>query len=61
MADDLTTTEFAIAMLVARGWTNREVADHMNISENTVKTHVARIRKKLHINDRRELKKHMLK
>ena len=37
VADDLTTTEFAAAMLAARGWTNQEIAKHMNISPNTVK------------------------
>lgn len=61
VADDLSTTEFAIAMLVSRGWSNREVADHMNISENTVKTYVNRIIKKLPINERKDIKKYMLK
>ena len=37
VADDLTTTEFAIAMLAARGWTNQEIAEHLHISVNTVK------------------------
>ena len=38
VADDLTTTEFAASMLAARGWTNKEIADHMHISTNTGKT-----------------------
>ena len=29
VADDLTTTEFSIAMLAARGWTNQEIAEHL--------------------------------
>lgn len=41
MADDLTTTEFAAAMLAARGWTNQEIAEHMNISPNTVKQYIS--------------------
>lgn len=39
MADNLTTTEFAAAMLAAREWTNQEIAAHMKISPNTVKRH----------------------
>lgn len=41
VADDLTTTEFAAAMLAARGWTNQEIAEHMNISPNTVKQYIS--------------------
>ena len=38
VADDLTTpTEFAIAMLAARDWTTQEIAQHLDISANTVK------------------------
>ena len=29
VADDLTTTEFAIAMLAARGWTTQEIAQRV--------------------------------
>lgn len=36
VADNLSTTEFAIAMLAARGWTNQEIADHLRLSPNTV-------------------------
>ncbi|MFQ7393198.1 MAG: LuxR C-terminal-related transcriptional regulator [Collinsella aerofaciens] len=38
MADDLTTTEFTMAMLACRGWTNAEIARHMGVSPGTVKT-----------------------
>ena len=47
-------------MLTAQGWTGREIAAHMNISPNTVKRHLAEIKKKLDISDRRELKQYML-
>lgn len=60
VADNLTTTEFSVAMLTAQGWTGREIAAHMNISLNTVKRHLAEIKKKLDISDRRELKQYML-
>ena len=47
VADDLTTTEFATAMLAARGWTNQEIADHLGVSINTVKRHLAHAMEKL--------------
>ncbi len=60
VADNLTTTEFASAMLAARGWTNQEIADHLGISANTVKKYMSLVMKKLNISHRRELKKYML-
>ena len=60
VADDLTTTEFAIAMLAARGWTTQEIAKHLNISANTVKTHISEAMRKLHVENRKELKQYML-
>ena len=60
VADNLTTTEFSVAMLTAQGWTGKEIAAHMNISPNTVKRHLAEIKKKLGISNRNELKKYML-
>ena len=60
VADNLTTTEFAAAMLAARGWTNQEIGDHMNISPNTVKRHISAAMQKLAISSRRDLKKYML-
>ena len=41
VADDLTTTAFAIAMLAAMGWTSQEIAEHLNISVNTTKNHIS--------------------
>lgn len=61
MADNLTATEFAVAMLTAQGWTGREIAAHMDISPNTVKRHLAGIKKKLGISNRKELKQYMLR
>lgn len=61
VADTLTTTEFTIAMLAARGWTNKEIANHLNISHNTVKRHISTALQKLNIEQRQELKKYMLK
>ncbi len=61
VADDLTTTEFAIAMLAARDWSNKEIASHLGISVNTVKLHVSSALQKLSISQRKELAKFMLK
>lgn len=60
VADDLTTTEFAMAMLAARGWTNQEIAEHLNISANTVKSHISEAMRKLNVETRKELKQYML-
>lgn len=60
VADNLTTTEFTASMLAARGWTNQEIADHMDVSVNTVKSYISSSLQKLHLTRRQDLKKHML-
>ncbi len=61
VADNLTTTEFAAAMLAARDWTNQEIADHMGLSPHTVKRYISTVLQKLNISQRGELKQFMLK
>ena len=61
VADNLTTTEFALAMLAARGWTNQEIADHLGISINTAKRHLSSAMKKLDVGNRKELQRYMLR
>ncbi len=61
VADNLTTTEFAAAMLAARNWSNKEIAAHLGVTENTVKTHLAGAMQKLHISQRKELQAFMLR
>lgn len=61
VADNLTTTEFASAMLAARGWTNQEIADHLGISINTAKRHLSSAMKKLGVGNRKELQRYMLR
>lgn len=61
VADNLTTTEFAAAMLAARGWTNQEIGLHMNISPNTVKRYLSTSMEKLGVTRRKDLKKYMLR
>ena len=61
VADNLTTTEFSIAMLANRGWTNNEIADYMHMNVRTVKQHMTSIFNKLGIETRGQLKSYMLK
>ena len=61
IADNLTTTEFATAMLAARGWSNQEIAAHMGISPNTVKQYISTTLQKLNIKQRKEPKQYMLR
>lgn len=51
----LSASEMTIAGLARRGWSNREIAMHMQLSENTVKHRVSFIYQKLHINRRSDL------
>ena len=50
----LTARELEVLKLVARGLSNREVAEELFISENTVKNHVRNILEKLHLHSRME-------
>jgi DNA-binding NarL/FixJ family response regulator len=50
----LTDREVEVLRLVARGQANREIAEGLVISENTVKNHVRNILEKLHLHSRVE-------
>ncbi|MBN1484173.1 MAG: response regulator transcription factor [Chloroflexia bacterium] len=50
--DPLTSREVEVLRLVARGWSNQDVAAELVISEATVRTHVSNILGKLHLASR---------
>lgn len=60
VADNLTTTEFVVAMLMVQDWTCEEIASHMGVSASTVRRHQAQIKKKLQVKNRHELMGYML-
>lgn len=51
----LTDQEQRISMLIAEGARNKEIAEQLQISANTVKVHVSAIFKKTHSRNRTEL------
>lgn len=60
-AEQLTKRELQVIRLVARGWSNHEIAQELVISEKTVKTHISNILSKLHLADRTQLAIYALK
>ena len=50
--EQLTEREMDVLRLIAKGQSNKEIADTLIISEKTVKTHVSNILSKLHLADR---------
>jgi two-component system nitrate/nitrite response regulator NarL len=50
--DELTPREIEVLELVVEGGTNREIAESLSITENTVKIHLRNILEKLHLQNR---------
>jgi NarL family two-component system response regulator LiaR len=50
--DPLTVRELEVLKLVARGRSNREIADELVVAEGTIRTHVSNILSKLHLASR---------
>jgi len=59
--DPLTKREIEVLQVVAKGKSNREIAEVLNISETTVRTHVSNILAKLHLASRTEAALYALK
>ena len=53
--DTLTHREKTIISYLMQGWRNREISDHLSISEQTVKNHLRTIYDKVGVSDRLEL------
>ncbi len=50
--ESLTRREYEVLLLIAEGMSNKDISDHLVISEKTVKNHVSSILKKLSLQDR---------
>jgi DNA-binding NarL/FixJ family response regulator len=50
--DDLTTRELEVLRLIRDGYKNKQIADELTISENTVNFHIKNLMEKLRANDR---------
>ena len=48
----LTARELDVLCLVAKGLSNKEIADRMDVAEVTIRTHVSHILRKLHVANR---------
>ncbi len=59
--EPLTEREVEVLVLVARGFSNQDVADLLVISERTVRTHVSNILSKLHLANRTQAALYALK
>jgi DNA-binding NarL/FixJ family response regulator len=51
----LTRRQQELLPMIARGLTNKEIASHLNLSEQTVKNHIHRMLRKVGANDRLEV------
>lgn len=54
LAEELTARELDVLRLLARGLSNRAMADELSISDRTVQTHLTNIFAKLHVTSRME-------
>lgn len=60
VSDKLTPTEFNVAMHAARNASNNDIADMLNISVHSVRSHMRNIFNKLNIESRKELENYVI-
>jgi DNA-binding NarL/FixJ family response regulator len=53
--DTITQREQDVLILIGRGMSNAEIAEHLHLTVGTVKTHIGRLLAKLHARDRAQL------
>lgn len=58
---ELTSRELSVLRLVADGCSNREIGEHLQLSALTVKSHLARIARKIGTGDRAEMVGHVIR
>lgn len=58
--EQLTEAEWRVAETVARGLSNKEIADELNLSVRTVENHVSRILAKKNFTNRVEIARHII-
>lgn len=59
--ESLTGRELDVLRLLAQGQSNKTIANHLNIGEKTVKTHVSSILDKLHVTSRTQAALHAVR
>ena len=60
-ADDLTPRELEVVKLIAESYTNRGIAEALQVSEKTVESHRANVLSKLEMRDRVELVRYAIR
>ena len=61
VAPGLTKMESTVATLFSRGWSVKEIAHHLGVSNNTVKQHLSETYQKLGVNRREQLRDFLLR
>lgn len=61
VTDELTSREIEVLEEVVKGASNKEIADLLNITENTVKIHLRNILEKLHVQNRIQAAVHAIR